>query len=68
MRIWIEGNMTPEMRRWAVNASTYGGSFMAAFAKALLTADPENFLIVRPTAVTLMEKYPKYTDLERRDV
>lgn len=54
--------MSEQERAWLNRAVRYGGSFIATFAQACFYADDENFELLRPVLVKMMEKYPKYSD------
>jgi hypothetical protein len=47
---------------WCNNARISGGSFVVSIASAALSADSENYKIIRPAIVILMEKYPRYLE------
>jgi hypothetical protein len=49
-----------EMLEWIVNASQKGGGFLSKLAAAALSADFENYPILRPVIVVMRAKYPEY--------
>jgi len=58
--------MTDEQRQWCATARQYGGSFVSAFAKAMLCADEENEQLLMPALTVFMEKYPRYLKREEQ--
>ncbi len=39
---------------------TRSGDFLRSFCEALQRADPDNYALLRPVAIALRDKYPKY--------
>ena len=50
----------PKEHFWAVEAASRAGGFLSKFATAAVVADSENYFIIRPALLLLMEKYPEY--------
>ncbi len=51
-----------QIREWAIEAANHGGSFIQAIGASILRADDNNFALLRPVAVQLVAKYPKYLE------
>jgi len=56
----LPNNTREEALPWLNNALRYGGSFVCAFARAVVASDAENFTILMPALKAMMVKYPKY--------
>ena len=48
--------------KWLLAAHECGGSFVKMFAETSMRADSENYLILRPALLQLMQKYPSYSE------
>jgi hypothetical protein len=58
----------PDVLDWAngvSNVTSGAGDFLRAVAYAALRADWENYPILRPALLQLVEKYPAYLEEER---
>lgn len=52
-------------RKWLNNAIRYGGTFVKSFAECCFNADDENFKLLQPVLVQLMQKYLRYSENRR---
>ena len=50
----------PELLEWLSKAYMEGGTFILSLARAALTADHENYPILRPVLLEMRAKYPQY--------
>ena len=55
--------MTNEQRNWLTSAMRFGGGFVSSFADCCFRADDENFKLIEPVLIQLMEKYPSYSSV-----
>lgn len=53
-------NDNPEVRYWAVEAANHGGRFLQKIAGAALSADVNNYPILKPALLKLMNEYRQY--------
>lgn len=56
----MDKQMNEMVRAWAAHARENAGHFVRHFATAVLYADPENYALMEPLALVLIEKYPSY--------
>lgn len=56
----IAQNDDGELLEWLAKAETEGGGFVKAIAHAGLSADSENYPMVRPLLLAMRRKYPAY--------
>ena len=57
-----------QIRDWAYATQQFlsgAGGFVKAFGRALLAADDSNFELLRPVAVQIIAKYPKYLEMAK---
>ncbi len=47
--------------QWLLMASVHAGDFLRHLAEAALRADDDNYPILRPVILRMMEKYPVYS-------
>ncbi len=53
----------PRVTKWVFSVehpNSGAGSFLKAFANAVLCADSENYELLRPVVLSMIAKYPKY--------
>jgi hypothetical protein len=56
----------PELSPWIAGVLSEGnraGGFVERFVAAICAADPENFILLRPSIESIAAKYPKYFEL-----
>src|SRR3990167_3849308 len=52
-----------ELRQWLYNARERGGSFVKSLFFTAVSADDDNYAILRPALLQLKAKYPNYDDI-----
>ena len=54
----------PELLEWLSKAYMEGGTFILSLARAALSADHENYPLIRPLIIAMRAKYPAYEPSE----
>lgn len=50
----------PELLEWLAKANQRGGTFVSSIARAALSADIDNYALLRPVILELRKKYREY--------